>query len=286
MQKLLTLTLLIFFCWRLSAQTPEALVRTVQANVSSLSQLKAALKEQAVYRDPHDWWWNFDRDTTGYLGHKIMGCAYRFKHRAHWKTIRQLVKLYVAYKGDQIGYVRIEDNVYPLKKVFFTYVDTTWATLLLAQYNKEHQADFSWRDLYEDNWNLFSTGRGFDEPPMGDELDSAGKFTPWYGPSEELKLCIRLVIKKDHPGIAKFSKSFNPVRKAYGAICLYALQELGEPLSIEEKQLLETIRQSEERIDYYVGCNRYPQQMIRTVLTTKKLDDIVSIVKGIIEYVM
>jgi hypothetical protein len=282
MNRLLTLAVLLFLLYRSQAQTPEALVRDVQANVSSLSQLKKALKNQAAYRDPHDHWWGFDKDTTGLLGHKVMAAAYRYKYRANKKTIRQLVFLYVIYQGEQIGYLRIEEDVYPTKRVFLKYVDSAYATRVLTPYNNEYHTDFSWPDLYEDNWKRFVAWGSFEDKPTPEELDSSGTKKPWFCLSNEMKQCIPHVIHKDHQAIAKYSKSFNPVRKAYGAACLYVLQQLGEPLNPEEDQLLETIRQSDERIDHSVGCMLYRLQMINTILT-KELDDIVSIVKKISE---
>lgn len=238
------------------------------------------LKKHTVNLDTYNNWYF---DTTGLLGHKIMATCYRYKYPAGTDTVHQLVFLYVTFKGEQVAYVRIEDNNYPDKRVLLKYVDSVYTAGVLAAYNAKHQTDFSWSDLYEDDWDRFTTDVGFTSTT--DDLDSSGIPSLLTGGlSYEIKICIPLIKNKDHHAIEKFTKSFNPVRKAYGATCLYVIQQLGEPLSIEEKELLKAIRQSKETIDYSHGCLVQRQKRINAILTKRELDYISVTVQRVIAY--
>jgi len=249
-----------------------------------MSQLMKILERHALSRDTFN---NWRIDTVGLLDHKKLGEYYLYNASTGTNTVLKQVFLNVTYNGEQVGYITIEDDYYDpainkrVHNTLFKYIDSVYATGALAGYNTKNKTGFTWHDLFEDDWDRFTTdGGGLSFP---EEPDSSGFPSLLTGSlSHEIKKCIMLIKNKDHQAIEKFTKSFNPVRKAYGAACLYVWQQIGEPLSMEEKQLLQMIRQSNEKIDYSNGCLVERQKSIHAILTKRELDYIVLIVKRVI----
>lgn len=79
---------------------------------------------------------------------------------------------------------------------------------------------------------------------------------------------------RDHAAIVKNCRSFNTTRKAFGAFCLYVLQKQGEPLSWEEKELMQKILNSNEKISYRAVCKRTDGVQIKDLLTSQELKEL------------
>jgi hypothetical protein len=259
------------------AQTPEDLVREVRENVTSTSQLRKALQKQVLNKfedicdDP--------RDTTYYLNHSKLNRCFGYSTPAgeNSTTFREMF-VHAIYKGEQIRYVRIAERTYDQKErlykydTLFRYVDSPYTAGILNAYNTLHHSDFNWQDLYEDELDRFSIVPGLRVPAIltdsnGVEIGLADE--PFI--AEEMKAFLPLINKRDHGTIVKNCKSFNPTRKAYGALCLYVLQQMKEPLTTEEKQLLKNICQSDETTTFSHGCLVYRGKKISAILTKKEL---------------
>ena len=279
MKKGLTLTGLLF-CFIFSrAQTPEDLGREVRENVASTSQLRKALQKQALN--------NFEdicgdpRDTTLYLNHSKLNRCFGYSTPAgeNSTTFREMI-VRAIYKGEQIRYVRIEERIYDPKErlykydTLFRYVDSSYTAGILNAYNALHHSDLTWRDVYEDNLNKFVIFPGFRAPNIikdsnGVEIGLADE--PFL--SVYMMKFLPLIKQRDHGTIVKNCKSINPTRKAYGAVCLYVLQQMKEPLTNEEKQLLKNICQSNETTNFSPGgCYGPSSKKTNTILTKKNLD--------------
>jgi hypothetical protein len=235
----------LLFCFIFSiAQTPENLLRDVRENVASTSQLRKALQKQALNKFENicdrDW------DTTLYLKHtKLNRCfAYSTAVGENGTIFKEMI-VRAIYNGEQIGYVRIEERIYDQKvrlykyDTLLRYVDSSYTAGILNAYNTIHHSDFTWRDLYEDNLDEFVIFPGFRAPNIikdsnGVEIGLADE------PSLSLYMMkfLPLIIKRDHGTIVQYCKSINPTRKAYGALCLYVLQQIKEPLTNEESSCL------------------------------------------------
>jgi len=273
MKLLITVAVLLFCCWRLPAQTPEALVRDVQANVASMSQLLKIIQKHAVSRDTiNDWRFN---DTVALLGHKRLSECYRYVQSAGSHTINKLVDLEVIYKAEQVAYIRIKDDYHDpavnrfVKHTLLTYVDSAYSAGVLAGYNTKNGTNFTWHNLYEDTLTNFSVF-----PGLQFHYDSNGVMIKEPFLAEEMLPFVALIKKRNHAEIVTNCKSFNPTRKAFGAVCLYVLHQLGEHLSAEEKRLLKEIRASEETTDFSGGCTGSRGIPLKTFLTEKELRSI------------
>lgn len=253
MKKLLVVTIVLFCCFSSRPQTLEHLLNDVQAHGSSLTGLRAVFKTQPSYKDQSDYYSGYTREL---LGHNIERASFHFTLP---NNTARFVRLRAIYKKEKVGYIKIETDSYDsiLKQdvweVAYKYVDTDYTNQTLAAFNNQYKTRFTWTDLYEDDCRNFSVKPG--ELVCTDyAYNPDGHVTEEIFISREMKYEFYPLIKsRDHQAIAKNCLSFNPVRKAYGAVCLYALQQLGEPLSKAEKQLLKKTRRSRENIPYKQG---------------------------------
>lgn len=170
-------------------------------------------------------------------------------------------------------------------QVVYKYVDTAYTNQVLAGYNKKHQTQFTWKDLYEDSCTYFTMST-WNSDHTDSAFDAEGNLKREITISKPMKLEFYPLIKKrDHNAIIKNCLSFNPCRKAYGAVCLYALEQLGEPLSKKEKHLLKQCRLCREKImyasgDFYeptrisslLGSNKHMREQCRSLLLPNQQD--------------
>lgn len=263
---------------KIQAQTPEDFICEIRSNCTSTYDLKKVIQKHASFRDYQNW--SHSDDTITYLYHKKLFECYRFKTpRANGDTANKLVFLYVTYKDDQVGYVKIDASYYDydLNKFFspvlYKYIDSAYSASILAVYNTKHNTDFTWQDLFEDDLDRFCVDVGL-STPHPDDFDSTGFPTPYFGLSYQIKQCLPLILNKDHKTIIRYCKSFNPTRKAYGAVCLFSIQKMGEPLTVEEKKLLRSIKKSSETSDYSSGCFVTRDKKLKKFLTTEELESV------------
>lgn len=273
----------------LKAQTPEDLIRDVQGNCSSTSRLKKILQKHAPYQDINNNW-SHSTDTTAFLQNKKLFECFRYKTPlANGDTSHKLVFLFATYKNDQVGYIRIENDHYDhannkfVRNLLFKYIDTVYTDRILSNYNTMNGTDFSWPDLFEDDLDRYCTDVGL-PIPQPDDFDSTGIPTPYFGLSYEIKECLPMILNKDHQAIIRYCKSFNPTRNAFGAASLYAMQKMGEPLSTEEKQLLEKIRKSPAKTDCSTGCLVTRDKKLKDILTKSELENVYRIAVDVQKY--
>jgi hypothetical protein len=288
MKKGITLTGLLF-CFIFSfAQTPEKLLRDVREHVASTSQLRKALQKHVFYK--YEFCWNDFPDTTFYLKQTILGGCFSYRTPAGEKdTVERIIKVRAICKGEQIGYVHMAERIYDQPggsyqyKTILKHVDSSYTSGILNAYNTLHQTNFNWQDLYEDELDRFSIVPGLRVPAIltdsnGVEIGLADE--PFL--AGEMMAFVPLINKRDHGTIVKNCKSFNPTRKAYGALCLYVLQQMKEPLTTEEKQLLKNICQSDEITTFSQGCMVYRGKKISTILTKKELPNMANNVMRVV----
>jgi hypothetical protein len=258
------------------AQSPEDLLRDVRENVASTSQLRKALQKQDLNKFENicdDPW-----DTTLYLKHtKLNRCfGYSTPVGENGTIFREMI-VRAIYKGEQIRYVRIEERIYDQKErlykydTLFRYIDSSYTAGILYAYNNLHHSDFTWRDLYEDNLDVFVIFPGLRAPNIIKDSNGVERLVDEPSLSRYMMKFLPLIKKRDHGTIVQHCKSFNPTRKAYGALCLYVLQQIKEPLTNEEKQLLKNICQSNETTEFSSGCYHWNSKKINTILTKNEL---------------
>jgi len=256
MKQTLILTILLTCFWSSHAQTPEALVRDVKAHATSVSELKTVLQKHAFSRDTDNHWFVL-ADTNTYLNHQLLFDCFRYDNR--------LVFLRAVYKNDKVAYLLLDSQNYTATRsnddTLFKYVDLDYTTNILAAYNRAHQTDFTWQDLYEDELTRWVDGLPelleplIDRNVATEEDGEMGRVRiEGNGPPYATTLFRPLLLKRNHAAIVRSARSFNPVRKAYGGYCLFILEIMGERLSDEEKQLFSTISQSKEIITVNIGC--------------------------------
>lgn len=269
MKRLLVLACLLFPFMVSHAQTAEWLVRDVQAGLTT-SHLKNILVKNAPYH------YNICGHLTharGYLSQTFLFDCFSYDTVNGGDTSYKEVKLFAFYQGEQLGYLKILESYFDKasnteikNKVLLQYMNAPYTDSVLKVYNSKHQADFTWKDLYEDSLTSYD---GFDEvlEPLI-ERDKATVEDGYMGrvrggirglaPPVAVTLFRPLLLKRDHAAIVRNARSFNPVRKAYGGYCLFILKVTGEKLSAEEKQLFHSIAHSKEIIPVYysdIGWN-------------------------------
>jgi len=251
MKKLLIFTCILLGSLFARSQPLEDLVEDVQAHKTSMTQLMALFSKHPSYIDASDYDYN-----EALLGQRIKKADF---HYTLADSIVRGMTVQVIYKKDQVGYIKISGERYDKStklstwEVAYTYIDTPYTNQVLNAYNKKHQTQFTWKDLYEDSCMNFSV-RPINLVYTDYVYDPAGNVIEPVFISERMKQEFYPLIKKrDHNAIIKNCLSFNPYRIAYGAVCLYALQQLGEPLSKTEKHLLRKCRRCSEKIMYTTG---------------------------------
>jgi hypothetical protein len=283
MKKLLVIIGVLLGSLFARSQPLEDLIGDVQAHKTSITGLRALFSKHPSYIDETDY-------TRGYnealLGQRMEKADF---HYTLADSITRHMYVQVICKNDQVGYIKIEGMRYDSSKnqenwqVAYTYVDTPYTNRVLAAYNQKHQTNFTWTDLYEDSCKGFTMGT-WNSDHTDSAFDAEGNFRREITISRPMKLEFYPLIKKrDHNAIIKNCLSFNPYRKAYGAVCLYAMQQLGEPLSKTEKHLLKQCRRFREKImyasgDYYapakisslLGSNKHMRAQCRSLLLPNK----------------
>ena len=278
MKRLLVLVCLLTCIMSSHAQTPEDLIRDVHLHSASLSELKAVINKNAANLNTSPDFWYFKLDTTTFLNLSVLQDCFSYKvlQGAHQDTLEKWFRLRAVYKNDQVVYLWLDDDPYltfwSTKTPVYKFVDTAYNTALLGTYNKVHQTDFTWRDLYEDTLNEYQIIPGLQVPRLEDTNEDGDIINGDYTTTWQMELFLPLIKNRDHKSILRNCRSFNPTRQAFGAACLYALQKKGEPLSKEEKQLLKTIRRSSETSTYRSGCVGHPHTKLSEILTKKELE--------------
>jgi hypothetical protein len=253
MKKLLIIASVLLTSLFARSQPLEDLIEDVQAHKTSMTQLKALFSKHPSYIDETDYTRGY---TEALLGQQIEKADF---HYTLADSIVRRMFVQVIYKNDQVHYIKIEGMRYNSTQkqetwqVAYRYIDTAYTNQLLAQYNQKHKTQFTWKDLYEDSCTYFTMSTwGSDHTDSA--FDAAGNLRREITISKPMKLEFYPLIKKrDHNAIVTDCLSFNPYRKAYGAVCLYALQQLGEPLSKSEKHLLRKCRHCRKKIMYASG---------------------------------
>lgn len=263
--------LLIFTCVLLSSlftrsQPLADFIEDVQAHKSSMTQLEALFSKHPSFIDVSN---GINRELLGLQLDKA-----DFHYTLADSIVRRIF-VHVIHKNEQVGYIRISGTRYDssLKQetwqVVYKYVDSAYTNQILNAYNQKHQTQFTWKDLYEDSCKNFSV-RPVNLVCTDYVYDPAGNVIEPIFISQQMKQEFYPLIKKrDHNAIIRNCLSFNPYRKAYGAVCLYALQQLGEPLSKTETHLLKECRRSKEKI-FYLSEDRGEIVKIKSLLGSNK----------------
>ncbi|MBO9204589.1 MULTISPECIES: hypothetical protein [Niastella] len=268
MKKLQILICVILGSLFARSQPLEELVQDVQAHKTSMTQLRALFSKHPSYEDASEFGYNF-----AMLGQRTDKAEF---HYTLADSITRRMTVETTYKKDQVGYIKIKGQYYDktagtfIWQTAYTYVDTPFTNQMLEAYNKIHQTQFTWKDLYEDSCKGFfinMSGSDFADSAF----DAEGNFKDRIILSRPMKLEFYPLIKRrDHNAIIKNCLSFNPARKAYGAVCLYALQQLGEPLSKTEKHLLRKCRRCREKVLYDASTDLIDLVKVRALLGSNK----------------
>jgi len=259
------------------AQTPEDLARDVQANFTSVAALRRVIEKHTASKDTVTYW-AYKENTNGFFQQKKFFQSFVYRGPSAKKdSPGQTMLLFVAYTGDTVRYIKLESFTYEFNNTLMGinrpvyYIDSAYSNNLLSNYNAAHKTNFTFADLYEDECDCFATiGRPNMENTYTKRDGSKGNV---FYASEFAEFWPSLR-DRDHATIIKNCRSFNTVRKAYGAFCLYVLQQQGEPLSWEEKELMQKILNSNEKISYCAICKRYDGVQINNLFTPKELKDL------------
>ena len=258
MKKLLAITGLLLGSLFARSQPLADLIEDVQAHKTSITGLRALFSKHPSYIDESD----SRLYNEALLGQRMEKANF---HYTLADSITHDMNVLAIYQNEQVHYIKIEGMRYDSNQkqeawqVVYRYIDTLYTNQVLARYNKKHQTDFTWQDLYEDPLhrydNLPELFEPLIDPAEATEEDYAqGKVRAGLkhgGPPYSTSLFRPLLINRDHAAIVRSARSFNPVRKAYGGYCLFILEGMGEKLSAEEKQLFRSIAQSKEIIPVY-----------------------------------
>ncbi len=236
------------------AQTLDDLIRDVRENVSSTSRVRLALQKHASYVDSSMIKY---MDTTAFLNLNMFSYYYRYRTHSRNEISDNHIIVNLTYKDERVAYANITDY----SDTLFRYVDTTYAVRMVNDYNSINKTDFTWHDLFEDSIGMYDyLDELFDpliDPAVATEEDGLqGKVRGGIKFLDPITAQVYrpMLINRDHAGIIRNCRSFNPTRRLHGALCLFILEQLGEPISKEEKQLFKTIRRSSERTFARMGC--------------------------------
>jgi hypothetical protein len=261
----------------LCAQTPEDLARDVQANATSVAALRSVIQKHAASKDTTTYW-AYKEKTTGFFQQQKLFQSFVYRDPSAKKdSPGKTMNLFVTYTGDTVRYIKLESFHYEFNQTLagiqrlVYYIDSVYSNNLLSNYNAAHKSNFTFADLYEDECDCFGTiGRPNEQSTYIKKDGSRGNV--FYGHDfAEFWPSLR---DRDHAAIVKNCRSFNIIRRAFGAFCLYILQQQGEPLSWEEKELMQKILNSTEKINYCAMCKRYDSVQINKLLTPQELKDL------------
>ena len=189
----------------------------------------------------------------------------------YWKRIDSFpariaasAKVYVEYKDNTVASIIIVDdnNIHKERKIFwpdtcFRYFDSTFLQSEITNYNRQNNADFTLQNLLaKDKCKEFSIVPGC----CGSNISS------------EMEPFLPLIQQENKTAMIRNCKSFNPVRRAFGAVCLYYLQRDGVLLSDEENYLIDKIRCSDDKISGSWGCFGFRNKKISDVLSDKEIE--------------
>lgn len=261
----------------LCAQTPEDLIRDVQANYTSVAALRRVIEKHAASKDTITHWAYYNY-TNGFFGQKKLFQSFTFRDPSARKDVpAKTMNLFVTYTGDTVRYIKLESFHYEFTNTLagitnpVYYFDTVYTNKLLSTYNFKHKTNFTYEDLYEDECDYFCiVSRAHLKETYKKPDGSQGKvfYAQEFG---EFWLSLR---DGDHRGIIRNCMSFNTTRKAYGAFCLYVMQRNGEGLTREEKELMQKILNSTETISYRAVCKRSDGVQINNLLTPQELKEL------------
>jgi len=275
MKKLMIITGVLLSSLFARSQPLADLVADVQAHKTSMIQLKALFSKHPSYIDETDYTTRHSNEAC--FGQRIEKADF---HYTLADSIIRRMFVQVIYKNDQVHYIKIEgmqpDSMQKQEtwQVVYRYIDTAYTHQVLKAYNQKHQTDFTWKDLYEDDLDEFVVLPGFMAPNILKDSNGAeiglAPAEPFL--SRYIMDFLPLIKKRDHHAMVKMCQSPNPARKAYGALCLYTLQQLKEPLTSGERQLIETISHSNEVTKYSPGgCYSSHPKKLSTFLTKMDL---------------
>lgn len=269
MKQLLIIACVLLTGFFARSQPLEDLVEDVQAHRTSLTALMALFSKHPSYINETNYTYN-----EALLGERMEKADF---HYTLADSIVRRMYVRVIYKNNQVHYIKVEGMRYDSTQkretwqTAYRYVDTAYTSQVLGAYNSKHQTHFTWKDLYEDSCREFAVGIFWGSDYEDSAFDAKGHFRREIYISRPVKQAFYpLVKKRDHNAILTNCLSFNPVRKAYGAVCLYAMQQLGEPLTKTEKHLLRQCRRCREKIKYMDG-DRGSFVKIRALLGSNKL---------------
>lgn len=155
MKSVIALALLFTNFTRLCAQTPEDLVRDVQANETSVAALRSVIEKHTANKDTESW--SLYEDTIGFFQQKKLFQSFKYRMPSDKKeSITRTVQLSVTYTGDQVRYIKLEAFHSNFNKALHGttrpvyYVDSVYTDSLLSTYNAKHKTNFTPADLYEE----------------------------------------------------------------------------------------------------------------------------------------
>ena len=260
-------------------RTPDDLVYAVQSNLSSVTAFLKELKVHTVEKEQKGYR-VYSYEDDGLMGHKKFRQRLVYSRR-DWaldSVIYTKVFVNAVYKGEKLRYVQlvehynIDNTGFYETRELMKYVDSAYANSLLLPYNEKHKTDLTWKDLFEDDLQVFETFGELLTVKYYDRPDGTGRDSVFL--SGGMPAFWPMIRDPDHIAVVKNCKSINPVRKAYGLVCLYIWQQRGEILSPEELTLLKTIVKLKDTIAYSHGCLYDPAAKISNVLTEKELQRI------------
>ena len=257
-------------------RTPSDLVYTVQSNLGSATAFIKAIKAHTAEKAQKGYRVSLV-ESAGLMGHKKIWQRILYSRRdwAQDSVIYTEVYVKAVYKGEKLRYVQVVEHYNIDHTGFFEtrelmkYVDSSYANRILLAYNENHETYFDWKDLFEDDHRYFEFFGDVVAVEYYDHPDGSGRDSVLV--SGGLRTFWPMIRDRDHIAVMKNCKSINPVRKAYGLVCLYVWQQRGEILSLEELRLLRSIVKMNDTITYKSGCKVNPIATIGKVLTEENL---------------
>lgn len=258
-------------------RTPADLVAALQRNLGSVSAFQKELKVHTVEKEQKGYRAGLV-ESAGLMGHKRIRQRLPYSHRdwAQDSVIYTEVFVNAVYKEDKLRYVQVVEHynidstgLFETRELM-KYVDSAYARQILLPYNEKHETDLGWQDLFEDDLRNFEIFGDVVTVEYYDHLDGSGRDSVLV--SGGMRTFWPLIRDRDHIAVMKNCKSINPVRKAYGLVCLYIWQKRGEEiLSLEEERFLRSIAKFNETITLKSGCKVNPIATIGKVLTKENL---------------
>ncbi|MCS3799387.1 hypothetical protein [Niastella sp. OAS944] len=145
-------------------QTPADLVSALQSKLGSTTAFLKELKTRTAEKNSNGFRGSFD-ESAGLMGHTriLQRLLYSRRDWARDSIIYTEVFVKAVYKGEKLGYVQMVEHynidntgLFETRELM-KYVDSAYANRLLQPYNKKHEMNLDWKDLYEDELDSFET---------------------------------------------------------------------------------------------------------------------------------